>query len=158
MSTVQCGNQNGQTDNTAATVTTAVLIAAAIVATAAIVAVVAVVPAPIAVAITVIAAVTTAAAATTAIATATTATPTTTATATTTTTATATVGTLKDGYVYKEPLLRAPRIQHASHASHVTWDIGYLAQVPDISTWSDLTGSLAGLGRRALIPFPLLVV
>ncbi len=28
------------------------------------------------------------------------------------------VGTLKDGYIRKVPLLRAPRIQHAIHTSH----------------------------------------
>ena len=77
---------------------------------------------------------------------------------------TETVGTLKDGYVRKVPLPRAPRIQHASamrhplsHASH-TRDTCYLAQVPRIPTWSDLTRSLAGLGRSVLQPFsPLLM-
>ncbi len=68
------------------------------------------------------------------------------------------VGTLKDGYIHKVPLPWAPWIQHASHASHVTRDICYLAQVPRIPTWSDLTRSLAKLGRRALLPFPLLLV
>jgi hypothetical protein len=42
------------------------------------------------------------------------------------------VGTLKDGYVHKVPLPRAPRIQHASHTSHVIHDTPYLAQVPRI--------------------------
>jgi hypothetical protein len=65
------------------------------------------------------------------------------------------VGTLKDGYVRKVLLPRAPWIQHASHNSHVTHDTYYLAQVPCICTWSDLTRSLAGLGRRALLPFSL---
>ena len=65
------------------------------------------------------------------------------------------VGTLKDGYVRKVPLPRAPRIQHTSHVTNVTHDTCYLAQVPRIPTWSDLTGSLAGLGRRALLPFSL---
>jgi hypothetical protein len=65
------------------------------------------------------------------------------------------VGTLKDGYVRKVPLPQAPRIQHASHITNVTQDTCYLAQVPHIPTWSDLTGSLAGLGRRALLPFSL---
>jgi hypothetical protein len=98
------------------------------------------------------------------------------------------VGTLKDGYIRKVPLPRAPRIQHASqasqgrfsilsrnlapkchermeslapriqhasHASHVTHDTCYLEQVPRIPMWNDLTRSLAGLGRRALLPFSL---
>jgi hypothetical protein len=65
------------------------------------------------------------------------------------------VGTLKDGYVCKVALPWAPRIQHASH---VTRNTCHLAQVPRIPTWSDLTRSLAGLGRRALLPFSLLLV
>jgi hypothetical protein len=68
------------------------------------------------------------------------------------------VGTLKDGNIHKVPLPQAPRIQHASHTSHVTHDTGYFAQVPRIPTWSDLTGSLAGLGRRALLPFSLVLM
>ena len=68
------------------------------------------------------------------------------------------VGTLKDRYVRKVALPRAPPIQHASQASHVTRNTCYLAQVPHIPTWSDLTRSLAGLGRRALLPFPPLLV
>ncbi len=63
------------------------------------------------------------------------------------------VGTLKDGYVCKVPLPRAPRIQHASHITTVARNTCYLAQVPRIPTWSDLTRSLAGLGRRTLLPF-----
>jgi hypothetical protein len=60
------------------------------------------------------------------------------------------VGTLKDGYIRKVPLPRVPRIQYA--------DTCYSAQVPRIPTWSDLTRSLAGLGRSMLRPFsPLLV-
>jgi hypothetical protein len=65
------------------------------------------------------------------------------------------VGTLKDGYIRKVPLLRAPQIQLTSHVTNVTHDTCYLAQVPRIPTWSDLTGSLASLGRRALLPFSL---
>ncbi len=65
------------------------------------------------------------------------------------------VGTLKDRYIRKITLLWVPRIQHASHASHMTHDTCYLAQVPHISTWGDLTRSLAGLGRRVLLPFSL---
>ncbi len=33
------------------------------------------------------------------------------------------VGTLKDGYIRKVPLMRAPRIQHASHISHGRFSI-----------------------------------
>jgi hypothetical protein len=65
------------------------------------------------------------------------------------------VGILKDRYIRKEPLPQAPRIQHASHTSHMIHDTSYLSQVPRIPTWSDLTRSLAGLGRRALLPFSL---
>ncbi len=46
------------------------------------------------------------------------------------------VGTLKDWYVRKVPLLWAPWIQYTSHVTHDTF---YLAQVPRIPTWSDLT-------------------
>ncbi len=130
------------------------------------------------------------------------------------------VGTLKDGYVRKVPLPRAPRIQHSNSATVVGHSAGdlklptiwgpavtgsywqlpavtgsyrqlpavtvtgsyrqlpavtgsyrqlpavtpighdtcYLAQVPRIPRWSDLTRSLVGLGRRTLLPFsPLLV-
>ncbi len=65
------------------------------------------------------------------------------------------VGTLKDGYVRKVPLPRAPRIQHTSHMTTVAHDTCYLAQVPRIPMWSDLTRSLAGLGSRTLLPFSL---
>jgi hypothetical protein len=65
------------------------------------------------------------------------------------------VGTLKDGYIRNVPLPRAPRIQHASHMTKVAHDTCYLAQVPRIPMWSDLTRSLAGLGRRTLLPFSL---
>jgi hypothetical protein len=68
------------------------------------------------------------------------------------------VGTLKDGYVPNVPLPRAPRIQHAGHTGHVTHDTCYLAQVPRIAMWSDLTKSLAGLGRRALLSFSLMLM
>ena len=57
------------------------------------------------------------------------------------------VGTLNDGYIRKVPLPRAPRIQHASHITTVACDTCYLAQVPRTPTWSDLTRSLADLGR-----------
>ena len=68
------------------------------------------------------------------------------------------VGTLKDGYVRRVPLPRAPRTQHASHvSSHVRHmrDTCYLEQVPRIPTWSDLSRSLVGLGRNMLRPFSL---
>jgi hypothetical protein len=68
------------------------------------------------------------------------------------------VGTLKDGYVRKVPLPRAPRVQHANSVTHPEHDTCYLIQVPHIPTWRDLTRSLADLGRRTLLPFsPLLV-
>ena len=59
------------------------------------------------------------------------------------------VGTLKDGYIRKVPLPRAPRIQSASHVRHIR-DTCYLGQVPGIPRWSDLTRSLAGLGRSVV--------
>jgi hypothetical protein len=65
------------------------------------------------------------------------------------------VGTLKDGYVRKVPLPRAPQGQHANHVTTELHDTCYLPQVPCIPTWSDLTRSLAGLGRKALLPFSL---
>jgi hypothetical protein len=65
------------------------------------------------------------------------------------------VETLKDGYIRKVPLPRAPRIQPASHVTTVTHDTCYLAQVPCIPTWSDLTRAQAGLGKRVLIPLSL---
>ncbi len=57
------------------------------------------------------------------------------------------VGTLKNGYVRKVPLPRAPRIQHANSVLMPEHDICYYAQVPHIPTWSDLTNPPA--------PFPL---
>ncbi len=65
------------------------------------------------------------------------------------------VRALKEGYICRVPLLQAPRIQQASHASNVPRNTCYLAQVPPFSTWSDLTRSLAGLGRGAHLPFSL---
>jgi hypothetical protein len=65
------------------------------------------------------------------------------------------VGTLKDGYIRKVPFPRAPRIQHASHMTTVAHDTCYLALFPHIPRWSDLTRSLAGSGRRTLLPFSL---
>ncbi len=53
------------------------------------------------------------------------------------------------------PLPRAPRIQHTRHMTNVTHDTCYLVQVPRIPTWSDLTRSLVGLGRKTLLPFSL---
>jgi hypothetical protein len=67
------------------------------------------------------------------------------------------VGTLKDGYIRKVPLPRVPRIQSASHMQHMH-DTCYFTQVPRIPTWSDLTRSLAGLGRSVLRPFSLSLV
>jgi hypothetical protein len=68
------------------------------------------------------------------------------------------VGTLKDGYVCKVPLPRAPQVQHAISVTHPEHNTCYLIHVPRIPTWRDLTRSLVGLGRRMLLPFsPLLV-
>ena len=67
------------------------------------------------------------------------------------------VGTLKDGYIRKVPLPRVPRIQSTSHMQHMH-DTCYFTQVPRIPTWSDLTRSLAGLGRSVLRPFSLSLV
>ncbi len=70
------------------------------------------------------------------------------------------VGTLKDGYVRNVPLPRAPWIQSASHVTskkQVTidsHDTCYL-QVPCVPTWSDLSRSLAGLGRTILLFSPV---
>jgi hypothetical protein len=65
------------------------------------------------------------------------------------------VGTLKDRYIRRVPLPQAPQIQHISHMTTVAHDTCYLAQVLCIPIWSDLTRSLAGLGRRMLLPFSL---
>ena len=82
------------------------------------------------------------------------------------------VGTLKDGYIRNVPLPRVPRIQSdslttlepsrcimaghepsrcimAGHAPAIT----YYSRVPRVPTWSDLTSSLSGFGRRTLLPF-----
>ena len=61
------------------------------------------------------------------------------------------VGTLKDRYVSNIPLPHAPWLQLASHVGGDT-DTCY-SQVPRVSTWSDLTRSLAGFGRSMLLPF-----
>jgi hypothetical protein len=82
------------------------------------------------------------------------------------------VGTLKDGYIQRVPLPRVPRIQNASLAtrkpsrcimaghepSRCTMvgnasAITYYWQVPQVPTWSDLTRSPSGFGRRTLLPF-----
>jgi hypothetical protein len=61
------------------------------------------------------------------------------------------VGTLNEGYVRKVPLPRAPLIQSTSHMTcnvRVTRDTGntcYLEQVPWISTWHDLSRSIASI-------------
>jgi hypothetical protein len=69
------------------------------------------------------------------------------------------VGTLKNGYICKVPLTWAPRIQHTSHVTTPEHDTCYLTQIPHISLWHDFTRSLAGLGRRTLLPFfPLVSV
>ncbi len=67
------------------------------------------------------------------------------------------VGALKNGYIRKVPLPRAPRIQSASHMQHVH-DTCYYTQVPRFPTLSDLARSLAGLSRSMLRPFSLSLV
>ena len=71
------------------------------------------------------------------------------------------VGTLKDGYIQKVPLLRVPRIQSTSiHVACTTIHrnpihTGYLP-IARIPTWNDLIESLPGLGRcieRYIPPF-----
>jgi hypothetical protein len=69
------------------------------------------------------------------------------------------VGTLKDGYLRKVPLSRVPWIQSMSERVASTAavtsdsrDTCYL-QVTRVPTWSDLTRSLAGFGRRTLLLF-----
>jgi hypothetical protein len=83
------------------------------------------------------------------------------------------VGTLKDGYIRNVPLPRVPRIQSASLATLEpsrcimarrepsrctmvgnTSTITYYSQVPRVPTWSNLTRSLSGFGRRTPLPFP----
>ena len=83
------------------------------------------------------------------------------------------VGTVKDGYIRNVPLPRVPRIQSTStlatlepsrcimvrhepsrctmvgNASTIT----YYSQVAQVPTWSNLTRSLSGFGRRTLLPF-----
>jgi hypothetical protein len=66
------------------------------------------------------------------------------------------VGTLKDGYVRRVPLPRVPQVQSTSeHVAAVMRDSRdtCYSQVPRVLTWSDLTRSLTGLGRRVLVAF-----
>ncbi len=59
-------------------------------------------------------------------------------------------------FIYRAPratIRRTPTAQPWITLPQFPHDTCYLAQVPHIPTWSDLTGSLAGLGRRALLPF-----
>ena len=73
------------------------------------------------------------------------------------------VGTLKDGYIRNVPLPRVPQLQSASLATHgpsnkyvlagTASAITYYSQVPRVPTWSDLTRSLSGFGRRTPLPF-----
>jgi len=70
------------------------------------------------------------------------------------------VGTLKDGYIRRVPLPRVPRVQSTSpvacattHTNPVHTDYLPVSRIP---TWSDLLGSLTGLGRcieRYIPPF-----
>jgi hypothetical protein len=71
------------------------------------------------------------------------------------------VGTLKDGYLRKVPLPRAPLRQSPEHmtASAVTRvpSATCYSQVPRVPTWSDLTKSLFGDLRARLLQAPLLM-
>jgi hypothetical protein len=70
------------------------------------------------------------------------------------------VGTLKNGYIRKVPLPRVPRVQSTSPVACATIHrntahTGYLP-IARIPTWSNLLGSLSGLGRcieRYIPPF-----
>jgi hypothetical protein len=66
------------------------------------------------------------------------------------------VGTLKDGYIRRVLLPRVPQVQstreHVAAVTRDSQDTCY-SQVPRVPTWSDLTRSLTGLGRRALVAF-----
>jgi hypothetical protein len=63
------------------------------------------------------------------------------------------VETLDGGYICNVPLPRVPQLQSASLMTSKTGtqDTSY-SQVPWVSTWSDLTRLLAGMGRR-MLPF-----
>ena len=61
------------------------------------------------------------------------------------------VGTLKDGYIRRVPLPRVPRVQITSPVACATIHrntahTGYLP-IARILTWSNLLGSLSGVGR-----------
>jgi hypothetical protein len=63
------------------------------------------------------------------------------------------VGTLDGVYVQNIPLPRVPRLQSASLVTSKTGiQDTCCSQVPRVSTWSDLTRSLACMGRR-MLPF-----
>ena len=57
------------------------------------------------------------------------------------------VGTLEGGYICNVPLPRVPQVQSTSYLTGTCY-----SQVPCVSTWSDLTRPLAGLGR-IILPF-----
>ncbi len=68
------------------------------------------------------------------------------------------VGTLDNGYQCKVPLPRAQRVQSPVHVTcnmQITRDNPYTcySEVPRIPTWSDLSRSLASLGRTTILPF-----
>ncbi len=60
------------------------------------------------------------------------------------------VGTLEGGYVHNVPLPRVSLVQSASHMTDTCY-----SQVPRVPTWSNLTRSLAGLGRSILTFSPV---
>jgi hypothetical protein len=67
------------------------------------------------------------------------------------------VGTLKDGYIRKIPLLQAPQMQipEDKTASAVTCDkhVTCYSQVPCVHLWGDfLARSLSAFGRTTIVP------
>jgi hypothetical protein len=67
------------------------------------------------------------------------------------------VGTLEGGYIRNVPLSRIPLRQTTSPvacaASLTESTDTYTSKVPWISMWSEITSSLEGLGKTAIMPF-----
>ncbi len=68
------------------------------------------------------------------------------------------VGTLEGGYECNVPLPRIPLRQSTSPvacaATLTESTCTYYSKVPRIPTWSEITSSLEGLGKTAIMPFP----
>jgi hypothetical protein len=67
-------------------------------------------------------------------------------------------GTLKDGYVHKVTMPRAPLIQHTSHVTGNPETDTCYSQVPRIHTWSNQSRSLAVSGGSIVQPFLFLAL